>query len=86
MFTSSASLWEDYIDLKTPWPAHTDGLAFSASCKAHWTAEIWKTYHQDESINEGLDLDRDALAAFCRKSRVRELSLFASALRCGTAA
>ena len=32
-------------------------------------------------MNANLQLDRDALAAFCRKWRIRELSLFGSALR-----
>ena len=32
-------------------------------------------------MNARIQLDRDALAAFCRKWRIRELSLFGSALR-----
>ena len=32
-------------------------------------------------MNPQVQLDRDALAAFCRKWRIRELSLFGSALR-----
>ncbi|MBM3189518.1 MAG: DNA polymerase subunit beta [Chloroflexi bacterium] len=32
-------------------------------------------------MNPGLRLDRDALAAFCSRWRIRELSLFGSALR-----
>ena len=32
-------------------------------------------------MNPQIHLDRDALAAFCRKWRIRELSLFGSALR-----
>jgi len=32
-------------------------------------------------MNHRVHLDRDALAAFCRKWRIRELSLFGSALR-----
>jgi hypothetical protein len=32
-------------------------------------------------MNSQVHLDRDALAAFCRKWRIRELSLFGSALR-----
>lgn len=32
-------------------------------------------------MNTRVQLDREALAAFCRKWRVRELSLFGSALR-----
>jgi predicted nucleotidyltransferase len=32
-------------------------------------------------MNPRVHLDRDALAAFCRKWRVRELSVFGSALR-----
>jgi len=32
-------------------------------------------------MNPAVHLDRDALAEFCRKWRVRELSLFGSALR-----
>lgn len=32
-------------------------------------------------MNSQVKLDRDALAAFCRKWRIRELSLFGSALR-----
>jgi predicted nucleotidyltransferase len=32
-------------------------------------------------MNPGVELDRDALAAFCRKWRIRELSIFGSALR-----
>lgn len=32
-------------------------------------------------MNPRVQLDRDALAAFCRKWRVRELSIFGSALR-----
>ncbi|HEX73258.1 MAG TPA: DNA polymerase subunit beta [Candidatus Hydrogenedentes bacterium] len=32
-------------------------------------------------MNTKIQLDRDALAAFCRKWRIRELSLFGSALR-----
>jgi len=32
-------------------------------------------------MNPKLQLDRDALAAFCRKWRIRELSIFGSALR-----
>jgi len=32
-------------------------------------------------MNAQVHLDRDALAAFCRKWRIRELSLFGSALR-----
>jgi predicted nucleotidyltransferase len=32
-------------------------------------------------MNSQVHLDQDALAAFCRKWRVRELSLFGSALR-----
>jgi predicted nucleotidyltransferase len=31
--------------------------------------------------NANLELDRDALAAFCRKWKIRELSIFGSALR-----
>ena len=32
-------------------------------------------------MNSAVQLDRDALAAFCQKWRIRELSLFGSALR-----
>ena len=32
-------------------------------------------------MNSQVQLDREALAAFCRKWRIRELSLFGSALR-----
>lgn len=32
-------------------------------------------------MNERVQLDREALAAFCHKWRIRELSLFGSALR-----
>ena len=32
-------------------------------------------------MNANLELDRDALADFCRKWRIRELSIFGSALR-----
>jgi hypothetical protein len=32
-------------------------------------------------MNAQVQLDRDALAAFCRKWRIRELSIFGSALR-----
>jgi predicted nucleotidyltransferase len=32
-------------------------------------------------VNAKVQLDRDALAAFCRKWRIRELSVFGSALR-----
>ena len=32
-------------------------------------------------MNANLQLNRDALAAFCRKWRIRELSIFGSALR-----
>ena len=32
-------------------------------------------------MNPNVQLDRDVLAAFCRKWRIRELSLFGSALR-----
>ncbi|MCX5769273.1 MAG: nucleotidyltransferase domain-containing protein [Candidatus Hydrogenedentes bacterium] len=32
-------------------------------------------------MNPNVRLDRDALAAFCRKWRIRELSIFGSALR-----
>ncbi|RLC43991.1 MAG: DNA polymerase subunit beta [Candidatus Coatesbacteria bacterium] len=32
-------------------------------------------------MNSQLQLDRDELAAFCRKWRIRELSIFGSALR-----
>lgn len=32
-------------------------------------------------MNTKVQLDRDALAAFCRKWKIRELSLFGSALR-----
>lgn len=32
-------------------------------------------------MNANVQLDRDALAAFCRKWRIRELSIFGSALR-----
>lgn len=32
-------------------------------------------------MNPNVHLDRDALAAFCRKWRIRELSIFGSALR-----
>ena len=32
-------------------------------------------------MNPQVQLDRDALAAFCRKWRIRELSIFGSALR-----
>jgi hypothetical protein len=32
-------------------------------------------------MNANLQLDREALAAFCRKWRIRELSIFGSALR-----
>ncbi len=32
-------------------------------------------------MNAQIELDKDALAAFCRKWRIRELSLFGSALR-----
>ena len=32
-------------------------------------------------MNPQVQLDRDALAAFCRKWKIRELSLFGSALR-----
>ncbi|MFP4501875.1 MAG: nucleotidyltransferase family protein [Candidatus Hydrogenedentota bacterium] len=32
-------------------------------------------------MNAQIHLDKDALAAFCRKWRIRELSLFGSALR-----
>ena len=32
-------------------------------------------------MNDEVPLDRDALAAFCRKWQIRELSLFGSALR-----
>ena len=32
-------------------------------------------------MNANLQLDRDTLAVFCRKWRIRELSIFGSALR-----
>lgn len=32
-------------------------------------------------VNPNVQLDRDALAAFCRNWRIRELSIFGSALR-----
>ena len=32
-------------------------------------------------MNANVQLDRDALAAFCRKWKIRELSIFGSALR-----
>jgi uncharacterized protein len=32
-------------------------------------------------LNRNVRLDRDAIAAFCRKWRIRELALFGSALR-----
>jgi hypothetical protein len=35
----------------------------------------------DRSVNPKVQLDREALAVFCRKWRIRELSVFGSALR-----
>jgi len=35
----------------------------------------------DNAMNPQMDLDQDALAQFCRKWRIRELSIFGSALR-----
>ncbi len=35
----------------------------------------------DDNMNPNVKLDREALAEFCRKWRVRELSIFGSALR-----
>jgi hypothetical protein len=37
--------------------------------------------HGDPIMNAAVQLDQDALAAFCQKWRIRELSLFGSALR-----
>jgi len=49
-----------------------------------WTAEIeakQRVLRGDRTMNAHVQLDRDALAEFCRKWRIRELSIFGSALR-----